>query len=73
MIDYEPYATHIQSLGMDPVIVALDEYGLSVEFGRQLEDLLASDGDLDLAIAKLRDLDVDGLSILMPSSRAGSN
>ncbi len=56
--DYEAFATRVNNLFLPPEIVALDEYGIDLELARQIVSLLASDGDMDQTLDKLRNLDV---------------
>jgi hypothetical protein len=57
--DYEFFANRVESYFLDPEIAALDEYGIPLEVARKLQTLLASDGSLDFALEKLRDIDVE--------------
>jgi hypothetical protein len=61
--DYGHFGNRVESLFLDPGIVALDEYGIPLEVARKLEPHLASDGNLDATLAKLRTLDVATTSL----------
>jgi hypothetical protein len=56
--NYEYFATQVENCFLDPAVVALDEYGIPVEVGRKLQSLLASEGNLDATLDKLRRIDV---------------
>jgi len=43
--------------------VDLDEYGIPLEVGRQLESVLHPEGNLDNALARLRELDVQATGL----------
>jgi hypothetical protein len=43
--------------------MALDEYGIPTQLGAKLEKQLSPDGDLDLALARLRDLNIEHLPV----------
>ena len=43
--------------------MALDEYGVPIQVGVKLQNLLRPDGDLDTALNRLRALNVDALAI----------
>lgn len=57
--DYEFFANRVESYFLDPEIAALDEYGIPLEVARKLRTSLASDGNLDSALEKLRGIDVE--------------
>jgi hypothetical protein len=61
--DYGYFGNRVESLFLDPGIVALDEYGIPLEVARKLEPRLASEGNLDATLAKLRTLDVTTTSL----------
>jgi hypothetical protein len=56
---FEPFASRVEHLFMDPALVALDEYGIPLEVARKLENELLSNGDLDLVLDRLKSLNVD--------------
>jgi hypothetical protein len=45
------------------VLSALDEYGIPFPLAKRLESILATEGDLDAALERLRSLDTSRLNI----------
>jgi hypothetical protein len=56
--NYEYFAGQIENWFMDPAIMALDEYGIPIQVGEKIQGLLNPQGDLDVALARLRSLDI---------------
>jgi hypothetical protein len=56
--NYAFFASQIQNWFVDPAIMALDEYGIPIQIGMKLTALLAPDGSLDLALERLKVLDL---------------
>lgn len=56
--DYTVYAAQVQHLFCDPVCVAGEEYGLPFQLSKKLERLIAGDGDLDVALQKIKNAKV---------------
>jgi hypothetical protein len=54
--NYMFYASTIENWLLDPAIMALDEYGIPVQVGEKLQSRLNPDGDLDLALKRLREI-----------------
>lgn len=52
--NYVFYASKIENWLLDPAIMALDEYGIPVQVGQKLQGRLNPEGDLDLALSRLR-------------------
>jgi hypothetical protein len=52
------FASQVENWFLDPAIMALDEYGIPVQVGRRLQPLLDPQGNLDLALARLKRLDL---------------
>ena len=52
--DYSSFATRVESLFLDPALVALDEYGIPLPLARKLEEVISPDGDLDEVLSRLR-------------------
>jgi hypothetical protein len=61
--DYSFFAKQVENMFLDPSIVSLDEYGVPIELGRKLERYLASDGNLDIALDKLKRLPIQELGL----------
>jgi hypothetical protein len=61
--NYSFFVAQVENLFSDPSLMALDEYGIPFPLAKKLESHLASDGKLDGALERLRNLDVDGLSL----------
>ncbi len=57
--NYEWFASQVESLFLDPVLSALDEFGIPLELGRKLSDVLSTNGDLDEALQRLRAFDLN--------------
>lgn len=60
---YGAYASIIENLFMDPALFALDEYGIPLQTAEKLAKELAPDGNLDLVINRLKELDIPNLNI----------
>lgn len=61
--DYTMIATQIENFFLDPAVCALDEYGIPIETGRKIEAALSPDGDLDIALKRLRTIDLSALDL----------
>lgn len=61
--DYSVYANQVQNWFLDPAVMALDEYGIPIQLGEKLARQLRPEGDLDLALARLRSLDIESLRV----------
>jgi hypothetical protein len=61
--DYSAYASRIEHMGMDPALFALDEYGIPWQTAQRLASVLSPRGDFDVALARLRELQVDRLRL----------
>jgi len=61
--NYEYFAGQIENWFMDPAIMALDEYGIPIQVGEKIQGLLNPQGDLDVALARLRSLDIETLDL----------
>lgn len=60
---YEHFILSVESYFLPPEVFALDEYGVPLELARKLRAELASSGDLDLTLEKLRTLPVNQLNL----------
>ena len=61
--NYAFFAHLVENWFLDPAIMTLDEYGIPIQIGERLKDVLQAEGDLDVALAKLRTLNVDELPL----------
>jgi hypothetical protein len=66
---YDQYASLVEHLFLNPVLVALEEYGIPLPLARKLEAYLGGDRDLDAALLRIRGLSLGGLR-LSPFERA---
>jgi len=57
--NYEYFASRVENYFLDPAIVALDEYGIPLEIARKLHPILATDGDLDATLERMRALNLE--------------
>jgi superfamily II DNA/RNA helicase len=67
-LGYEPgaygfYAGRVETLAMDRSVFALDEYGIPLPLALKLEPALSGRGNLDLALKKLKALDVSRFNL----------
>jgi DEAD/DEAH box helicase/Helicase conserved C-terminal domain len=61
--DYDLFAAQVEHLFLDPVLIALEEYGIPVEVGRKIQKELLVAGDLDSTLRNLRTIKVTHLAI----------
>ncbi|MBZ0186759.1 MAG: hypothetical protein K8F91_10965, partial [Candidatus Obscuribacterales bacterium] len=61
--DYSFFAGQVENLFLDPALVALDEYGIPIELSRKLKRYLATNGDLDESLNRLKKLDLSTLRL----------
>jgi len=61
--NYAYFAGLVENWFLDPAVVALDEYGIPIQVGERLQGVLRPEGSLDVALARLRALDVDALTL----------
>ena len=61
--NYRFYASQMENYFMPPGIAALDEYGLPVQLGLRLKDLLGGGGDLDAALEHLQKIEIAELEL----------
>jgi hypothetical protein len=59
--DYSPFASQVECLFKTPVIAALDEYGVPIQVGSKISDVIGETDNLDAALNKIKHLNVDGL------------
>lgn len=61
--DYSAYARRVENYFLPPGISALDEYGIPLQVGWKLAEVLGEVENLDESLAALRALDVNGLEL----------
>ena len=61
--DYSYFVGQVENLFSDPVLSALDEYGIPFPLAKRLENIFATNGDLDMALERLSDLQIAKLNI----------
>src|SRR5690606_12658789 len=61
--DYDQYASLIEHLFLNPVVVALEEYGIPLPLGRKLEPYFGGESDLDAALVRIRGLNLTMLPL----------
>jgi len=61
--DYSVFASQVENLFIDPAIIGLDEYGVPLQIGQRIQSYLNPHGDLDVALSRLRALNVDGVPL----------
>ncbi|MYK69376.1 MAG: hypothetical protein F4020_07540 [Gammaproteobacteria bacterium] len=61
--DFRWFAGRVENAFVDGAVHALDEYGIPLELGRKLEKRLNPNGDLDVALARLRELEPGALRL----------
>lgn len=55
--NYSFYALNVESLFFDPALICLEEYGIPLEISRKFQNLISKNGNLDLTIKALKNLD----------------
>ncbi len=61
--DYATFASQAECLFRNPVVVALDEYGVPLELAEKIQPQLGTTDDLDLALRRLKGMRLDRLSL----------
>jgi superfamily II DNA/RNA helicase len=61
--DFDYFAEKLEHFFIDPAIFALDEYGIPFQLGKKLEPYLQPNGNLDIALQNLKNLDVSNLDL----------
>jgi hypothetical protein len=61
--NYEYFSGQIENWFLDPAIMALDEYGIPIQVGEKIQSLLNPQGNLDIALARLRTINLDVVSL----------
>jgi hypothetical protein len=67
--DYRAFASRLECLFTNPVVAALDEYGIPIQLGQKLQQLLGTADNLDLALTNLQAIDPTTLKTLSPFER----
>lgn len=57
LCDYSAYSIMVENYFFDSSLVALEEYGLPLEVSAKFQGLLSSEGDLDQALAALKNME----------------
>lgn len=55
--EYQSFASRVECLFTNPVVAALDEYGIPMQLGEKVQGLLGTTNDLDQALANLSRID----------------
>jgi len=61
--DYRYFASQVECLFRNPVVAALDEYGIPLQVAERIESLLGSTDDLDVALHNLKRADLTTLKL----------
>lgn len=61
--DFLYYAGQVEHYFLDPVLVALEEYGIPLQTARALENQVLVPGDLDETIARLKTIDLHRVQV----------
>ena len=61
--NYEALGGLVENLYLDPALIAIDEYGIPLEIARKLQSRIASGGDLDVTLEKLKSLRAEELKL----------
>jgi len=61
--DYSTFAAQVECFFLNPVIAALDEYGIPIQVGMKIQPRIGETEDLDRALTKLKQMDVGGLTL----------
>jgi hypothetical protein len=61
--NYDFFANQVENYFLDPALVALDEYGIPIQLACVLEEVLKPEGNLDIALQRLKGLTIERLSL----------
>ena len=61
--NYSTFSSQIENWFLDPAIMALDEYGVPVQVGQRLQQVMKPEGNLDTAIKQFQALNLDTLQL----------
>jgi len=61
--DYSSFAAQVECFFKNPVVAALDEYGVPLQVGMKIQGAIGEANDLDVALARLKQLDVGQLGL----------
>ncbi len=61
--DYSFFASQIESLFQEPILISLEEYGLPMQLTKKIIQYIGTDNDLDIALKYLKRVDIEKLPI----------
>ncbi|HLG16394.1 MAG TPA: hypothetical protein VJH03_18085 [Blastocatellia bacterium] len=61
--DFSSFASRVECRFTNPVVAALDEYGVPLQLGAKIARALGETEDLDVALANLKELRIDELPL----------
>lgn len=61
--DYSTLASQLECFFQTPVVAALDEYGIPLQVAMKLKPYLGTEVDLDQALIRIKNLQLDGLGL----------
>ncbi|MFA5422276.1 MAG: DEAD/DEAH box helicase [Phycisphaerae bacterium] len=61
--DYAFFSSQVECLFRNPVVAALDEYGIPMQVAERIQPILGTTSDLDVAVQNLRRVDLNLLSL----------
>jgi hypothetical protein len=67
--NFEFYMGALESLGRPPIVMALEEYGIPLQIGERLWPTIGSPEDLDVALERIREVDLAGMGFTVFETR----
>jgi len=64
--NFDVFSARVETYFLDPAVVLLEEYGIPIELGRKMRTVLATADGLDVALSRLKRLDLARLRGLSP-------
>jgi hypothetical protein len=61
--DYAYFSSQVGCLFRNPVVAALDEYGIPIQVAERIQSILGTTSDLDIAVQNLRRVDISRLPL----------
>jgi hypothetical protein len=61
--DYAYFSSQVECLFRNPVVAALEEYGIPIQVAERIQPILGTTSDLDLAVQNLRRVDLNLLTL----------
>jgi len=61
--NYAHFAGVVENWFLDPAIMSLDEYGIPIQVGERLQGILRPEGNLDVALERLRAVNIEALPL----------